>query len=46
MASLVSKTDISLINIIDTLNQWTITKHGIDLGQMNREDSVCQYTIA
>ena len=46
LASLVTKTDISLINIIDTLNQWTITKHGIDLGQMNREDSVCQYTIA
>lgn len=46
LAGLVTKTEVSLINLIDNFTQWTITNHGIDLDQMPREDSVCQYTIA
>lgn len=36
---------ISLINLIDSFTQWTISSYGFDLEQMPREDSVCQYTI-
>lgn len=37
--------EISLINLIDTSTQWSISNFGIDADQMPREDSVCQYTI-
>ncbi|WP_026903826.1 GAF domain-containing sensor histidine kinase [Pedobacter glucosidilyticus] len=36
---------ISLVNLIDSFTQWTVASHGMDLKQMPREDSVCQYTI-
>jgi signal transduction histidine kinase len=46
LAAKVAGTDISLVNLIDTFTQWTISNHGLDINQMPREDSVCQYTIA
>jgi len=45
LAAKVAGTEISLVNLIDTFTQWTISNHGLDLDQMPREDSVCQYTI-
>ncbi|MBK0380811.1 GAF domain-containing sensor histidine kinase [Mucilaginibacter segetis] len=46
LAAKVAGTSISLVNLIDSFTQWTITNHGLDIKQMPREDSVCQYTIA
>jgi len=46
LAAKVAGTSISLVNLIDTFTQWTVTNHGLNLDQMPREDSVCQYTIA
>ncbi|MCE7064721.1 GAF domain-containing sensor histidine kinase [Dyadobacter sp. CY326] len=45
LAAKVTGTTISLVNLIDSLTQWTISNFGLDLDQMLREDSVCQYTI-
>lgn len=45
LAARVAGTDISLINLIDSFTQWSIAHYGLDLDQMPREDSVCQYTI-
>jgi signal transduction histidine kinase len=45
LAAKVAGTDISLVNLIDSFTQWTITNHGLDIDQMPREESVCQYTI-
>jgi len=45
LAAKVSGTDISLVNLIDSFTQWTVSNHGIDLDQMTREESACQYTI-
>ncbi len=45
LAAKVSGTDISLVNLIDSYTQWTVSSHGLLLGQIPREDSVCQYTI-
>lgn len=45
LAAKVAGTEISLINLIDTFTQWTISNYGLSLEQMPREDSVCQYTI-
>lgn len=45
LAAKVAGTDVSLINLIDSFTQWSISQYGIDLEQMPREDSVCQYTI-
>lgn len=45
LAAKVAGTEISLINLIDSYTQWTLGKHGINLEQMTREESVCQYTI-
>ncbi|MBD1386282.1 GAF domain-containing sensor histidine kinase [Mucilaginibacter rigui] len=46
LAAKVAGTEISLINLIDSFTQWTITNHRLDIDQMPREESVCQYTIA
>lgn len=46
LAAKVAGTEVSLVNLIDSFTQWTITNHGLDLDQMPREDSICQYTIA
>lgn len=45
LAAKVTGTRISLVNLIDSLTQWTISNYGMDIEQMLREDSVCQYTI-
>ncbi|RZL50795.1 MAG: sensor histidine kinase [Pedobacter sp.] len=45
LAARVAGTDISLINLIDSFTQWSIAHHGLEVDQMPREDSVCQYTI-
>ncbi|MFX8933892.1 hypothetical protein ABTN02_19410, partial [Acinetobacter baumannii] len=46
LAAKIAGTEISLINLIDTYTQWTISNYGLPIEQMDREDSVCQYTIA
>jgi signal transduction histidine kinase len=45
LAAKIAGTDISMVNLIDSLTQWTIANHGLEVDQMDREDSVCQYTI-
>ncbi|WP_207531666.1 GAF domain-containing sensor histidine kinase [Desertivirga arenae] len=45
LAAKIAGSEISLVNLIDTYTQWTISSHGISLDQMGREESVCQYTI-
>jgi signal transduction histidine kinase len=34
-----------MVNLIDSYTQWTVANHGLEIDQMDREDSVCQYTI-
>jgi signal transduction histidine kinase len=46
LAAKVAGTNISLVNLIDSFTQWTISNHGLSIDQMPREESVCQYTIA
>jgi hypothetical protein len=41
LAAKVAGTEISLINLIDSFTQWTISSHGLDIAQMPREESVC-----
>ncbi|WP_158795991.1 GAF domain-containing sensor histidine kinase [Pedobacter sp. L105] len=45
LAAKIAGTEISLVNLIDSFTQWTVSRHGLNLSQMPREDSVCQYTI-
>lgn len=45
LAAKIAGTEISLVNLIDTYTQWSVSNFGIDIQQMPREDSVCQYTI-
>lgn len=45
LAVKVTGTEISLVNLIDSYTQWSISGHGLEIEQMPREDSVCQYTI-
>ena len=45
LAAKVAGTSISLINLIDSFTQWSASTYGIELQQMPREESVCQYTI-
>jgi signal transduction histidine kinase len=45
LAAKVAGTEISLVNLIDSFTQWSISGHGLEVEQMPREDSVCQYTI-
>jgi hypothetical protein len=45
LAAKVAGTSISLINLIDSFTQWSAFSFGLDIKQMPREDSVCQYTI-
>ncbi|EIM78896.1 GAF sensor signal transduction histidine kinase [Nitritalea halalkaliphila LW7] len=44
-SSLVTEAQISFINILDFATQWTVAAHGIDVSQMDKEESVCQYTV-
>jgi signal transduction histidine kinase len=45
LAAKVTNSEMSLVNLIDSYTQWSVSNHGIDIDQMPREDSVCQYTI-
>lgn len=45
LAARIVGTEVSLVNLIDTYTQWSVASHGIDVQQMPREDTVCQYTI-
>mgnify|MGYP006166899673 CR=1 FL=1 len=45
LAAKISGTNISLVNLIDSYTQWSVSNFGLDIDQMAREDSVCQYTI-
>ena len=45
LAAAIADTEISVINLIDTFTQWTVSQYGLPLEQMPREDSVCQYAI-
>lgn len=45
LAAKVAGTEMSLVNLIDSYTQWTISTHNMDLEQMPREESVCQYLL-
>jgi len=45
LASWVADAPVSLLNLIDSFTQWTISSYGVNVQQMPRELSVCQYTI-
>lgn len=45
LAAKIAGTPISLVNLIDTYTQWSVSNYGLAIEQMPREDSVCQYTI-
>lgn len=45
LAAKVAGTEMSLVNLIDSYTQWTIATHNLDLEQMPREESVCQYVL-
>ena len=45
LAAKIAGTEISLVNLIDSFSQWSVAAHGFPKGQMDREDSICQYTI-
>jgi signal transduction histidine kinase len=45
LAAKVAGTEISLINLIDSYTQWTIANHGLQVEQVPREETACQYTI-
>ena len=45
LAARIAGTEISLLNLIDDYTQWSVARTGIDLTQMPREDSVCQFSI-
>lgn len=45
LAAKIAGTDISLINLIDSFTQWTIASHGLEIGHVPREESICQYTL-
>lgn len=45
LAAKIAGTNISLVNLIDSYTQWTVSYYGLEIQQMPREDSVCQYTI-
>lgn len=45
LAAKVAGTEISLVNLIDSFTQWSVAGYGFPPVQMDREESVCQYTI-
>ncbi|WP_231465704.1 GAF domain-containing sensor histidine kinase [Pedobacter sp. Leaf132] len=45
LAAKIAETDISLVNLIDSFTQWSVSNYGLDIDQMPREESICQYTI-
>ncbi|WP_339924474.1 ATP-binding protein [uncultured Cyclobacterium sp.] len=45
LAAKVAGTDISFVNLIDAVTQWSVASEGLPVMQLPREESVCQYTI-
>lgn len=45
LAARVAGNEISLLNLIDSFTQWSVANYGLEIEQMPREESVCQYTI-
>lgn len=45
LAAKIAKTEVSLVNLIDSYTQWSISNYGLPVEQMERTESVCQYTI-
>lgn len=45
LAAHVAGTEISLINLIDQHSQWSVSRHNLDVFQMDVEYSICQHTI-
>lgn len=45
LAARIAGTEVSLVNLIDSYTQWSVASHGLEIKQMPREESVCQYTI-
>lgn len=46
LAAKIAGTQVSLVNLIDHFTQWSVSSFGMDITQMPREDSVCQYVVA
>ncbi|RYD80987.1 MAG: sensor histidine kinase [Sphingobacteriales bacterium] len=46
LAAKISGSNISLVNLIDSFTQWSVSNYGLELDQMPREESICQYTVA
>lgn len=46
LAARITGKEISLVNLIDAYNQWTVSGVGMDAFHDNRENTACQYTIA
>lgn len=45
LAAHISGTPISLINLIGANTQWSISDYGLNVEQIQRKDSICDYTI-
>jgi len=45
LAASIADTEISLVNLIDSNTQWSVSHFGMAVIQIPREDSVCNYTI-
>ena len=45
LAAKIAGTKVSLVNLIDHFTQWSVSSFGMDVSQMPREESICQYTI-
>ncbi len=45
LAAHIAGTNISLINLIDNHSQWTVSSYNFELFEIDREESICQYTI-
>lgn len=45
LAASIAGTDISVVNLIDSYTQWSVSHFGMAIIQMPREESVCNYTI-
>jgi signal transduction histidine kinase len=45
LAAKIANTEVSLVNLIDSYTQWSVSNYGLPVEQMERTESVCQYTI-
>ncbi len=45
LAAKIAGTKFSLVNLIDHYTQWSVSTFGIDIDQVPREDSICQYLV-